>query len=186
MTDQSQSRETSPGSSVDDEPVFLVVGKLRRPHGVRGEMVTTVLTDFPELISPGIRVYVGEAHRALQVHSVRSHQADLLISFESYLDRSEVGFFRNQLIYLREEDFPELPTGEYYFHQVVGLQVETEAGQSLGRVSEVLVTGANDVYIVQREGERDLLLPAIEEVIREIDVAGGKMIVKLLPGLLDL
>jgi 16S rRNA processing protein RimM len=53
-------------------------------------------------------------------------------------------------------------------------------------VSEVLVTGANDVYIVQREGERDLLLPAIEEVIREIDVAGGKMIVKLLPGLLDL
>jgi len=174
----------SPGSS-SDEPVFIVMGKLRKPHGVRGEMVTTVLTDFPEMLEPGQQVYVGEAQVPLVIRSVRWHRDDMLIGFEGYQDRDEIGIYRNHLIFLPESDFPELPEEEFYFHDLIGLEVITDQGQRLGRLKEILVTGANDVYLVQKDDQKEILLPATEEVILDIDLDEGRILVHLLPGLID-
>ncbi len=174
------------GSSVNGGPVFIAVGKLRRPHGVQGEIVTSVLTDFPELLQPGSVVYVGSEHNPLEIHTFRWHQQDALISFREFLNRDAAGTLRNQMLFVLAEDCPELPEGEYYFHQVVGMDVVTEEGEHLGIVSEIHETGANDVYIVQRQQKKDLLLPATEEVILKIDMEARKMTVRLLPGLIDL
>jgi len=185
MSDHAQQESPPTGSSSEGGPFFVVAGKLRKPHGIRGEMVMTVFTDFPELLEAGREVYVGEAHRPLTVRGVRWHKEDILIAFEEYQDRDLVGVHRNQLLFLKVEDLPELPEEEYFFHEVVGLDVLTAAGHHLGVLREILVTGANDVYVVEREGKRDLLLPATEEVILDVDLEQKKMIVHLLPGLVE-
>ena len=173
------------GSLSNDEPVFVIIGKFRRPHGIKGEIVMSVLTDFPELIHQGQMVYVGERHTPYEVKSVRWHGGDLLVALEELPDRTAVEIFRNIMVYLKAEDIPELPEGEYFIHQLVGLDVLTDQGQALGKIKEVLITGANDVYLVESEEGKEILLPAIEQVVLDIDHESGKVIVHILPGLLD-
>jgi 16S rRNA processing protein RimM len=165
------------------EPVFLVVGKLRRPHGVKGEMLMEVLTDFPERLQPGSVLFVGDEHLPLSIRSRRTHHYGLLISFEGYDNPEDVGVFRNHYVYVSAVDRPPLPDGEYYHHQLLGLSVVSDTGEVLGQLTEILVTGANDVYLIKSESSPDLLLPAIDSVILEIDLDEEKMLVHLLPGL---
>lgn len=185
MSESGRKQTAVTGSSPEDGPFFVVMGKLRKPHGIRGEMVMTVLTDFPDLLDPGQEVFVGEDYQPLTVRSVRWHRDDILIAFEEYEDRDLVGVHRNRLLFLAVEELPELPEEEYFFHEMIGLKVVTDTGRELGTLAEILDTGANDVYVVQQEGKGDILLPATEEVILEIDLEENKMTVHLLPGLVE-
>lgn len=186
MTDQeSLDQNDKPAGSLNSgEPVFLVVGRLRRPHGVHGEILMDVLTDFPERLRSGLSVYVGEDHQPLVIRSLRQSNLALLVAFEPYRDPESVGVLRNQFIYVRADDRPPLPEGEYYHHQLVGLRVVTDEGVALGRLTSILETGANDVYVVTQESGQEVLLPAISSVILDIDLEQGEMQVHLLPGLL--
>lgn len=172
------------GSHKTGEPAFLVVGKLRRPHGVSGELLMEPYTDFPERLQAGVSVYVGETHQPLTIHSCRASGSMLLIRFSEYQTPEETGFLRHALVYVRTDDRPPLPEGEYYHHQILGLRVMSEDGRFLGVVSEILSNPANDVYIVKAETGRDILLPAINSVIRVVDLSRSEMLVHLLPGLL--
>lgn len=174
------------GSPPSGEPVFLAIGKLRRPHGVRGEMLMEVYTDFPEPLQPGVILYVGENHHPLHLNNVRQHKDGLLIAFEEYHTPEQVGELRNQLAMVLAADRPPLPQGEYYHHQLLGLRVVEEDGHLIGKITEVLATGANDVYIVQPENGGEILLPAIDDVILRIDLPRGEMRVHLLAGLLPI
>lgn len=171
------------GSPPGGEPVFLAVGKLRRPHGVKGEMLMEVLTDFPDRLTPGMTVYVGSVHQPLVFLSCRWHIKALLVKFVGYPDRESVADLRNQLVYLHAQDRPDLPEGEYYHHQVLGLRVVNDEGRPLGDVVEILETGANDVFVVRNETGKEILLPVIDEVILNIDLVRGELRVHLLPGL---
>jgi 16S rRNA processing protein RimM len=173
------------GSSSADEPVFVVVGKFRKPHGIRGEIRMSVLTDYPELISPGKMVYVGPQNQAYTIKDLRWHGGDLLLSLEELPDRTAVEVFRNVMVSMKSSDIPVLPEGEYYLHQLVGMEVVTDQGEVLGKLAEILITGANDVYLVRTPAGKELLLPAIDEVIREIDLELGLIRVHLIAGLLD-
>ena len=102
-------KENNTGSLSADEPVFVVIGKFRRPHDIKGEIVMTVITDFPDLIQPGGVVYVGERHTPYQLRSMRWHGADLLVSLKELPDRTAVEIFRNIMVYMKAEDVPELP-----------------------------------------------------------------------------
>lgn len=172
------------GSPADGEPVFLVIGKLRRPHGVHGEILMDVITDFPERIVPGTLLFVGEQHEEQIVNSVRQNADTLLIAFEAFDSPEEVGVLRNQYLYVRAEDRPPLPSGEYYHHQLIGLPVLTEGGQALGILTNILENAANDVYVVQPQQGPEILLPAIDSVIVDINLEQGEVRVHLLPGLL--
>jgi 16S rRNA processing protein RimM len=174
------------GSSPKDEPVFIVIGKFRRPHGIRGEIVMTVLTDFPELISPGKKVFVGEQHYPYLVKTTRWHGADLLVSLEELPDRTAVEIFRNIMVYMKAEDIPDLPEGDYYIHQLVGLEVITDQDQILGTIKEIIITGANDVYLIESAQGEEILIPAIDQVVLDINQEEGKVLVHIIPGLLDI
>ncbi len=177
--------EHDAGSPSKREPAFLAIGKLRRPHGVRGEMVMSVWTDFPERLLPGVNLYVGESHTVLAIRSVRWHRDDILIAFEEYADRDQVGELRNQIAYVRADDRPALPEGQFYLHQLVGLRViRAEDDSFLGWIEEIFETGSNDVLIVRMEDGGELLLPDIPSVVLAIDLEQGEMRVHLLPGLL--
>lgn len=171
------------GSPDSGEPVYLSVGVLRRPHGLRGEMLMEVLTDFPQRLKPGEDLFVGPNHKLMTLASVRGHNDGLLVRFDSVETPEEAGKYRGNGIFVRAEDRPPLPEGEFYHHEVIGLRVVNEDDEELGILSEILLTGANEVYIVKRPDGHDLLLPAIEEVILKIDPEAGLVRVRLLPGL---
>lgn len=180
-----QNPKSNTGPSSQDEPVFVVIGKFRKPHGIRGEVRMTVLTDFPELIQPGCKIYVGQNYQVHTVRSIRWHGEDLLVSLEELEDRTAVEIFRNIMVHMKSEDMPPTPEGEYYLHQLVGLDVITDEGDPLGRLKEVILTGANDVYLVDSPEGKEILLPAIEEVVLDINWEEGSMLVHIIPGLLD-
>jgi 16S rRNA processing protein RimM len=144
-----------------------------------------VYTDFPERIQPGTEVFLGEEHSPITFERIRPHNDGLLVGFKGVDTPEAAGKFRNILVSVSAKDRPALAEGEYYHHQLVGLRVETDSGASLGLLTEIMVTGANDVYVVTDEAGRELLLPAIEPVIVSVDLTAGTLTVHLIPGLVE-
>lgn len=173
----SNKKERNDGSSQDGEPLFLIVGKIRKPHGVRGELLVEVLTEFPERIKPDKKVFLGAKKRELKIETVRFTHGGMLLKFKDLDDREEAGIFRNQLVYIESANLPDLPEDEYYFHELIGMDVKTQEGEFLGSVNEILETGANEVLVVTRSGVEELI-PFIDQVIVKIDKKGKEIIVK--------
>jgi 16S rRNA processing protein RimM len=177
--------EIPAGSPAAGEPAFLAVGKVRRPHGVTGNVLVEIYTDFPERLRPKTMVYAGANHLPLTISQNRSHHNGALLAFDGFTTPEQVGRFRNQILYVKSAQTEELPEGEFYFHELIGLSVLDENDEPLGEVTEIMETGANDVYVVTNDSGRELLLPAIPEVILDVDTASKSIKVHLLPGLLD-
>ncbi|MBN2048741.1 MAG: 16S rRNA processing protein RimM [Anaerolineaceae bacterium] len=159
------------------EPAFVVVGKFRRPHGVRGEILLEVMTDFPERLVTGKVIFVGEAKSEVKILAARPHHQGLLLKLDGFDDPESVGLMRNHLVYVPTRDLPALSEGEFYLHQMIGMEVFDTAGKLLGKLMEVMETGANDVYVIQMPGENELLIPAIDSVIIDIIIEDQRMIV---------
>ncbi len=154
------------------------------PHGIHGEVEVEIHTDFPQRFVPGARFLAGEHKTPLTVERVRPHKKRLLITFEEISDRTAAEHWRGAWLQVPIEDAWPLEPGEYYEFQLMGLEVWTEDAEYLGVIEHIIHTGANDVYVVQ--GARgEVLIPAITEVILEVDIEAGRMTVHVLPGLLD-
>jgi 16S rRNA processing protein RimM len=162
----------------------LAVGKLTRPHGVRGEMIMEIMTDFPERLKPGVRVYVGPERKPMHLRGRRPHPRGVLVAFEGVENREQSGELRNQFVLVRADDRPPLPEGEFYHHQLIGLQVVNEMGVAIGELVEIMQTGANDVYVVRLPVRGELLIPAIDSVILSVDLERGEIRVALPAGLI--
>jgi 16S rRNA processing protein RimM len=167
------------------EPHYLAVGRILRPHGVRGELRVEILTDFPEHLTEVQTLYVGKQRRVYTLKKMRFHQDIILMTLTECPDRNTAETLRGELIEIAVEDAVPLEEDEYYHYQLIGLCVETDEGDVLGEVVEVFeAPGANDVLIVH--GPRgEILLPAIEDVILDIDFDAQKIQVHLLPGLVS-
>ena len=165
------------------ESVYLAIGFLRRPHGVSGEIIMDLHTDFPERIKAGIKVYVGEKYETLTIDSARAHGNGMLIRLNGCDTPETAGRFRNQWVYVKSTEVPALPAGKVYKHELIGLTVTTDSGETLGVLNEILETGANDVYVVKKESGGEILLPAIPDVILGIDMDERVIRVHLMDGL---
>jgi 16S rRNA processing protein RimM len=172
-----------------EKPDYLIIGEILRPHGIRGELRLKILTDYPERISKIKTVYIG--HDATQsdvpsysVQSARLHQQFLLLTLKEVQDRNEAETLRGQLVMVDIDDAVPLEDDEIYLYELIGLTVKTETGQELGTIKDVLETGANDVYVVSSRQYGELLIPAHEETIIEIDTDAETVTVKLPDGLL--
>ena len=161
---------------------FLAVGRILRPHGIRGEMLMEIATDFPEHLEEHETVYLGEAAEPHPLRQARPHRGQWLIQLADCLDRESAEAFRGQWVQIRGEQAAPLPAGRYYYHQIVGLEVVTEAGERLGEVTEILETGANDVYVVTGP-TGETLLPALSSVVLKVDLDAHRMTVHLPEGL---
>jgi len=183
------SPQTSPANagsgSPTGEPVYLIVGFLRRPHGVHGEIIMDVHTEFPDRLRAGTKVYLGEDHKPIKFASTRPHAKGMLVSFHGLTNPEEVGKLRNTYVYVTAADRPPLPDGKIYQHQILGLRVVTDEERELGKLVEIISTGANDVYVVEGEGGKEILLPAIPDVLLSTDLKSGVIRVHLLEGLIE-
>lgn len=167
----------STGSPVTGEPVFLLIGQFRRTHGVKGEIVFEVITDFPERLKRNKVIYVGEAHEPMRIISVRKHGRNLLLTIDGYDTVEKVAGLRNRMVFSRADELPRLPKGQYYHHELLGLVVQTADGRLLGKLTEILETRANDVYVITAEDGEETLLPVIEDVILDVDIEKKIMVV---------
>jgi 16S rRNA processing protein RimM len=161
------------------------VARVLRPHGVRGEMVCEIITDFPERFAPGITVFVGHPPIQTEIVQARCDVRTVTLALKSVASRDEVDRLRGSWVLVREADAHSLPEGQFYWHQLIGLRVQTDTGDELGVLRDIVETGSNDVYIVKRD-DRETLLPAIPEVILNVDLDNGVLTVHLLPGLAEL
>ncbi len=178
-------KNTHTGSSFNGEPVYLNIGFLRRPHGVRGEIMLEIQTEHPEIFIPEAQFYLGEKYIPCTIASSRPHRKGILLSFEGIQDRDKIGQFRNTHVYAKISELPNLEDG-FYDYELIGLEIlEDATGKSFGKIKEIIKTGANDVYVVIQESGSEILLPAIPEVVLDIDLAEGIMSVFLLDGLIS-
>lgn len=177
------------GNLSEKTPYYLVIGEILRPHGVRGELRTRILTDYPERVFDLDVVHLGRDPMAAEaavyhIQSVRFHQNYLLLTLKDIGDRDEADKLRGQLVMVDINNAVPLEEDEYYLYQLIGLKVETEAGQTLGTLADIMETGANDVYVIKRDSGPDILFPAHDDTVVEIDVEQGRIIVSPPDGLL--
>lgn len=170
--------------SVPGDPKFLAIARLVAPHGVRGELAADILTDFPTRFEPLQTVYVGANHRPYALQSTRPHRKRVLLKLGGVDSADLAEELRGNFVFVPLSEAVTLPHDQYYWHQIIGLAVHTVAGLPLGTIVEILRTGSNDVYVV-RGARGEVLIPAIEDVVKEIDLHNGRMLVLPLPGMLD-
>ena len=188
-TQRDSGSEGGSGGAHLPEPRFLAVGRVSRPHGVRGELRVEVLTDYPGRLGQHAYFYLAspdspEMARRYPVEKLRRHKKVLLLKLGGCDDRNGAEELRGQLVQIPTEEAVPLEEGEYYDFQLIGVKVEAESGESLGQVVEVLKTGANDVYVV-RGPWGEVLLPVVKDVVLKLDLEARQMVVHLLPGLLE-
>jgi 16S rRNA processing protein RimM len=173
------------GTKGSPEPEFLIVGRIIKPHGVRGDLAMKVITDYPERLPEIDTLYVGPAYEPYRVRRVRFHADGTLMLFEGIEDRDAAECLRGMMVYVHIDDAVPLEEGEYYLFQVIGSQVVTGDGQVLGTLTDLLETGANDVYVVTAPDGREILIPVIPEVVRHVDVNKKVVTIDLLDGLIQ-
>lgn len=167
---------------------LISIGKIAGTYGYEGLLKVIPLTDFPErfLKLTTVKIQKGDQIREVAIESVKSYKGSgYLFKFQG-IDSSETGReYQNALLRIDESELYPLPAGYYYHFQLEGMAVYDEEKGFLGKLKEILETGANDVYVVASEKYGDILIPAIKEVIAEINLDAKEMKVKLLPGLID-
>jgi len=175
----------------DKQPAHLVLARVLRPHGVRGGLRIAVTTPFPDRLRDLEKVLIGrdpEDADSFETYSLRSARLDKnnewLIQLEGVETRDDAERFRHHYLLTALEDAVPLEDDEVYLFQVMGLEVRTEDGRILGRVTDFIETGANMVYVVQGETYGEVLIPDVQGFILDINPEAGFMLVRLMPGLL--
>lgn len=172
----------------------LVVGRVVKAHGVRGELVVEVRTDSPtERFAVGSRLVgrIGRGARAVDrdvtIEAARQHSGRLLVRLAGVADRDTADTVRGMLLLVDSDDLedPQEPD-EYYDHQLVGLRVLDTSGVSLGEVTEIVHTPAGELLAIRLADGTDALVPFVSEMVPEVDVAGGTCVIDPPEGLLDL
>ena len=168
---------------------YLNVGKIVNTHGIRGEVRVISQTDFPdERYQKGEKLFLfreGMPPLELTVAGHRRHKNFDLLTFEGYPNINDVEKFRDGILKVAKDNLAQLAEDEYYYHQIIGLIVVDEDDKEIGKIKEILSPGANDVWVVQRKGKKDALIPYIGSVVKEIDLANGIVKVELPEGLID-
>ncbi len=159
----------------------VVVGRIVGAWGIRGEVKVRSHTDNPDRLSAGKAICV-EGGPALIERSTRA-KAGLRLKLNVAADRGQAEALRGAMLTVPRSQIPPPPDGAYYHFQIIGIDVLSEDGQPLGQVREILTTGSNDVYVVERPNRKDLLLPAIPDVVLDVDTAENKITARVPDGL---
>lgn len=176
-------RPTNPNHTVPAAtPRRVVVGRINQTWGLKGHVKVTPFTSNPERLTTGAQLYVaGKPTRVLESVSPQGYP---IMQFAGYLTREAAQTLRDELIEIDEDTLPELPADEYYVDDLQGLTVVSSTGDEIGELVEVLTTGANDVYVVRRPDQKDVLVPAIADILLNVDLQARRMTINVIPGLL--
>ncbi len=166
---------------------WVTIGRIVALFGLRGEVKVLPQTDIPNRFSQLREVYLGPKHQRYRVTKASPYKENMVLLRLAGIDSATAAkALIGQEIIIPLAQIPALPKDHYYIHDLIGLRVESPSGQHLGVVADILTTGANDVYVV-READtgREVLVPAVKEMVRRVDIPAGVIIIDPLPGLFD-
>lgn len=166
----------------------ILIGKVAATHGIKGQLrITSYSGHFDSLLVADSVILKDPSGKVgtYAVAAARLHGKKLLLTFAGMADINKVQHLVGSELFLRVDQLPETEDGEYYWHELIGLKVVTVAGETLGILQSIIETGSNDVYVVKAAG-RELLIPAIEDVVTSIDLSAGVMTITPIEGLFDL
>ncbi|HJV33555.1 ribosome maturation factor RimM [Geomonas sp.] len=166
----------------------VLIGRIQATHGIRGQLRVVPFAGDASSISQLDKVLLKSQAGAMEEFSVASakmHGKKVILTLKSFDNINQVLHLVGREIYAERGALPELPSDEFYWSDLLGLQVETEEGEALGELVDIIETGANDVYVVKKDG-REVLIPALDDVVLAVDLDKGTMKVSLPEGLLDL
>jgi len=164
------------------EPEYIAIGQILAPWGLKGKIKVEVTTDFPQRFTPASQVYVNQ--QPVTIDSAEWHKGKLVIKLKDIDSIEEAQKLRGQPMEIKSSQLQPLPEGQYYLFQVMGLKVWTTRGELLGVVTEILTAESNDTYVVS--GDRgEILIPAIEDVVKSIDPDKKCIIIEPIEGLLS-
>jgi len=181
MSSRSSKKTSSRGAET------VEVGRIGKPHGIRGEVTVESFSDAPERFAPGAELQAtppGGRPRRLTVESVRPHRGALLVRFAEAAGRDAAEELRGALLEVPREAVPEAPEGTWYHFQLVGSRCHDLRAGDLGEVVEVAEDGGG-VLLVIESGERRLLVPFVREMVREVDPEAGRIELDLPEGLIE-
>lgn len=167
---------------------WVTIGQITAPHGVRGEVRIRPLTDFPQRFEGMERVHLFLDGRRWQaeIECIRPHaRGNWTMKLNGVDTREEAEGLRRAELQVPPHDTYPLPEGEYYVFELVGCSITTGDGKDIGLLIDVITTGANDVYLVENDQGNQFLIPAIKQVVKEIDLDGRRILIDPIPGLLD-
>lgn len=166
---------------------LLQVGVVTTTHGVRGEVKVFPTTDDPARFKKLKNVILddGKTQRDMEISGVKFFKNMVILKFKDLDDMNEAQKLRQAKLFVTRDNAVELQENEYFIADLIGMQVVSDEGEELGEISDVLQTGANDVYVIQKEKKADILVPAIKDCIINVDLEQNIMTVHLLPGLRD-
>ena len=167
---------------------LLQVGVITSTHGVRGEVKVFPTTDDPARFKKlkNVVLDTGKEMIDLEVAGVKFFKNMVIVKFKGIDNINDVEKYRQKSLYVTRENAVKLKKNEYFIADLIGLVAKSDEGEDLGTLSDVLQTWANDVYVLSKEGSDDILLPAIRECVKEVDLDNGEITVHLLPGLREL
>ncbi len=169
-----------------NEQEWATIGKVVALFGVHGELKVRLLTDIPNRFAELDAVYASTDHKRYSIEGVRPYKGEMVVLKLEGIDTANAAeTLRNVDLQIPLSDLAKLPPDSYYQHDILGLSVSTLAGQSLGTIVDILVTGSNDVYVIKTASGRQVLIPAVKQVIKQIDLLRHTMHIDPLPGLLD-
>jgi len=167
---------------------FIVIGRISKPHGVKGEISIEYFNpEDPQLFSHYHMIFLQGDEGSLspyRVLSVRPHKRFILAQLEGIRTGAEAEQLRGKKVLVDPRELPPLEADEYYWKDILGMRVVSETGKDVGTVREIVPTGSNDVYVIQK-GAQEFLIPATKDVIMSIDVKARTMIIRPLEGLLQ-
>ena len=176
--------QSDPG---EKDRVWLIIGRAGKPHGVHGDLLVEIVTDFPERLTDGLRFGLcddsGPAE-FFETHRVRYHKGRWLLSMKGIRDRETVEAWRGKYLYLPEQALEDLPEGYYYEHHLTGLECRSPDGAVLGRVTG-LDPGESQSRLIVRRDDREFLVPYVPEIVIEVDLEKKIVVIDAPPGLLD-
>lgn len=166
-------------ASSEEQPI--VVGRIRAAWGVRGDVSVEVLSDAPNRFAVGSELRLR--CKPTRVERSRKNKRGVLVKLDAVADRTQAESLRGEELTILPDQIEPLPDGVYYHFQILGMQVLTDDGECLGNISEIIVTGSNDVYVVHKDDRRDILIPALPDVVLDVDLQTSRMTVSLPDGL---
>jgi 16S rRNA processing protein RimM len=159
----------------------VIVGRIRSAWGLRGDVGVEVLSDAPERFAVGSVLWLKG--KPTRVEYARKSKRGITLKLDAANNRSQAEALRGEDLAVLLEQVEPLPDGTYYHFQILGMCVLTNDGEQLGIVNEIIVTGSNDVYVVHQEGRRDILIPALPDVVLDVNLDTATMLVDLPDGL---
>ena len=165
------------------ESEFITIGQILAPWGTKGKLKVKVVTDFPQRFTPSSKVYVKR--QPVTIDSAEWHKGNAVIKLNTINSIEAAQKLSSQPVEIHCSQLKSLPEGQYYHFQLIGLEVWTTQGELLGNITEILTAESNDNYIV-RGPKGEILIPAIEDVVKSIDLNEGRMVIEPIEGLLSL